>query len=152
MPGFNYARMQGTATRLLQRFAQGTITLTRVTPGAPDPATPWLPGEPTTTEYDLDATVSAITSDQASAKWIDGTTIVSSDMVVTCSVPAVGPRMSDYVEIDGVVQVIKKIVAIPAAGTPVVFKLVVGGGEAIEDVGPMLDFSVIANSQYVPLV
>lgn len=81
---FDYGRMQGTASRLMQRFNQGTVTLTKATPGEPDPETPWMPGEPTETVYVLDATVSAITG--ANAKYIDGTVITASDLVVTCGV------------------------------------------------------------------
>lgn len=127
MAGFDYARMQATASRLLNRFAQGAITLTRTTAGASDPETPWIPGTPTTATYDLDATVAAVTVDQANAKYIDGTVITSADLVVTCAVPAVVPQLTDTVTIDGAVRTIKKIVRLPAAGTVVAFKLFVQG-------------------------
>ena len=46
MAGFDYGRMAGVATRLLTRFNQGVITLTKAPP-APG-ADPWTPGAPTT--------------------------------------------------------------------------------------------------------
>lgn len=127
MAGFDYGLMQKTATRLMQRFKQGTVILTRITPGTPDPETPWLPATPTTASHTLNATVAAVTVDQANAKYIDGTTITSADLVVTCAVPAVVPLMSDTLSIDGVVRTIKKIVQLPAAGVAVAYKLFVQG-------------------------
>lgn len=127
MPGFDYGKMQATASRLLDRFAQGAVQLTRMVPGEPDPETPWIPAEPTVTTYDLDATVAAVTVDQANAKYIDGTTITTADLVVTCAVPEVTPEMTDTLSIDSAVRTIKKIVQLPAAGTPVAFKLFVQG-------------------------
>lgn len=157
MAGFDYGRMQKTATRLLTRFAQGIITLTRVTPGTPDPETPWLPADPSVTTYELQATVAAVTLDQANAKYIDGTVITSSDLVVTCAAPPVRPQLGFFVNIGGVAQVIKKIVALPAAGTPVAYKLFVGGGAEPFDAvpptdGPSLVFSIATNSQYIALL
>lgn len=125
MPGFDYARMQKTATRLMERFAQGTVILTCTTPGTPDPETPWLPGEPTTTEYELAATVASITVDQAAAKFIDGTTIKTTDLVVTCAVPEIEPDAGDQLSLDGKPLIVLKVMRIPAAGTAVTFKFIV---------------------------
>jgi len=125
--GFDYSRMTATASRLMSRFAQGSIALTRTTPGEPDPATPWLPGEATTTTYTLDATVAAVTVDQANAKFIDGTTIVMSDLVITSAVPPVAPVMTDTITMDGVAKAIKKIIQLPAAGVAVAYKIFVAG-------------------------
>lgn len=127
MAGFNYAKMQGTASRLMGRFAQGTVTLSRTVPGEPDPETPWIPGEPTATTYTLDATVAAVTVDQANAKFIDGTVITTADLVVTCAVPPVKPEMTDSLLIDGDERAMKKIVQLPSAGVPVAYKLFVQG-------------------------
>lgn len=135
MARFDYARMQGTASRLLNRFAQGTVSLTRTTPGSSSPATPWIPGEPTVETYTLDATVSAIMADQANAKFIDGTTITASDLVVTCAVPPITPDAGDTVTIDGAAHTVLKVIQLPAAGTPVAFKLIVSGGGMPEEPG-----------------
>lgn len=106
---------------------QGTVVLHRVTYAAPDPATPHIPGAETVVSYTLDAIASAVTVDQANAKYIDGTTITSADIVLTCSVPPVVPAMTDTLTIDGQARTIKKIVQVPSAGTPVLFKLFVAG-------------------------
>jgi len=124
---FDYGRMAGTAARLLDRFNQGVITLTR--PGAETAGpNPW---DPPTRDDDqifvLAATVAAVTVDQANAKYIDGTVITTADLVITCAVPPVLPAMTDIVSVDGQVRAIKKIVQVPAAGVPVAFKLFVQG-------------------------
>lgn len=127
MAGFDYGRMQKTATRLMERFKQGTVTITRVTPGTPDPSTPWLPVAGTPVSYDLSATVSAITVDQATSKFIDGTTIKATDLVVTCAVPPIEPDAGDSVALDGKPLIVLKVLRLPAAGTAVAFKFIVKG-------------------------
>lgn len=115
------------ASPILAEFKQGTVTLTRSTPGTPNPDEPWVPVAPTTVVYTLDAVVSAVTVDQAAAKYIDGTLITAGDLVVTLAVPAVVPQMSDTLALDGEVHSIKKIVPIPAVGTVVAYKIFVQG-------------------------
>lgn len=125
MAGFNYGRMQATATRLLGRFDQGTIQLVRTTTATPDPATPWVPGTPTTATYDLAAAVAAVTDDQAASKLVDGTSILASDLVVTCAVPPIEPLAGDTVTIDGASTTVMKVIRIPGAGVAVAYKLIV---------------------------
>jgi hypothetical protein len=84
-----------------------------------------VPGEPVV--HTLKAAVAAVTVDQANAKYIDGTTITTADLVVTCAVPPVEPEMTDTLTLDGEVRTIKKIVQLPAAGVAVAFKLFVQG-------------------------
>lgn len=129
MAQFDYSRMQGTASRLMTRFKQGTVTLSRLvdTETPVDADAPWLGFTKTTTVYTLAATVAAVSGDQANAKFIDGTVITAADLVVTCAVPAITPAMSDKLAIDGVVRTIKKIVQVPAAGTAVAYKLFIAG-------------------------
>jgi len=122
MARFDYARMQQTATRLLDRFQQGVVQLVRVTPGAPDPATPWEPGAPTQTTYPLDATVSRV-----SEKYVDGTLIVATDNQVMFAVPEVAPSLADKLVIDGSVQVMKDLRPIPGAGVTVAYIAFVAG-------------------------
>lgn len=122
-----YAEMAGVATELLTEFKQGVVTLMRTVYAEPDPTTPWIPGETTEQSHDLKATVAAVTVDQANAQYIDGTTITTADLVVTCAVPPVEPAMTDTLTIDGEVRQMKKIVQVPAAGVPIVFKLFVAG-------------------------
>lgn len=132
MAGFDYGRMQATATRLLTRFNQGVVTLTRLTQIPPEHE--WEPPIEASAEYTLQATVASITVDQASAKYIDGTLIVATDLVVTCAAPLrlaqmpdTEPMMTDIVSIDGRARTLKKIVQVPAAGVVVAFKVFVSG-------------------------
>jgi hypothetical protein len=121
MAGFDYARMQGTATRLMDRFKQGVVVLRRSAPGTPDPSTPWLPGAPVVTEYPLKAAVRGV-----SQQYVNGTTILTSDEQVTCAVPSVTPDMAtDALVIDGVAVTVLKNQPIPAAGTPVAYLFVI---------------------------
>lgn len=122
MTGFDYDRMQGTATRLMKRFKQGVVSLKRTTPGEPDPATPWIPGVPTVTTYPLDATVRRVEQ-----KYVDGTLIVATDNQVTFAVPAVEPAMTDVLVIDGSEHVMKDLRPLPAAGTAVAYIAFVAG-------------------------
>lgn len=122
MPGFDYARMQATASRLLSRFAQGAVTLTRTIPGEPDPETPWIPGEPTVTTYTLDATVRGVAKE-----FIDGTTILATDLEVTAAALGTDPGPGDTLAIDGQTVTIIKQMRVPAAGTLVCWKWIVRG-------------------------
>lgn len=127
MAGFDYGKMQGTATRLLDRFNQGLIVLTRAGKPGPPP-NEWTPGEPGEDQvFKLKATVAAVTVDQANAKYIDGTVITTADLVVTLAVPPVVPAMTDAMTIEGVAKTIEKIVQLPSAGVPVAFKIFVQG-------------------------
>lgn len=107
---------------------QGTITLTRTTTGTPDPATPWIPGTPTTAVYTLSARVDGVLANQ-----LDGKTILATDLVVIASPQATlsgspvdfVPRMSDTLAIDGAAKVIKRIDAVPAAGPAARFNIFV---------------------------
>ena len=127
-----YTRTQGTASRLLGKFAQGTVTLTRSTPGTPDPETPWEPAEPTTVSYTLSATVKGVSSE-----YVDGTVILATDLEVTAAVLAtdengaevsIDPDMStDALSIDGQAVTIVRDVSVPAAGTEVALRWIVRG-------------------------
>ena len=123
MAGFDYGRMAKTADRLLGRFQQGIVTLVRPGTSTPGP-NPWDPPvESPPATYTLKATVAAVTVDQANAKYIDGTLITTADLVATIAVPPVTPQMTDLITIDGVPIAMKKIIQVPSAGVPVVFKL-----------------------------
>lgn len=134
MASFDYGRMQGTATRLMKRFAQGSVQLKRVTTADPDPATPWIPGAETTTLYDLSATVKRV--DQ---RYENGVLIVQTGDIVTFAVTArlieqggvpvdppqtvsIEAAMSDTLIIDGVERVMTSLRPTPAAGAVVAWK------------------------------
>lgn len=122
MSGFDYSRMAGTATRLMERFQQGAVVLTRAETEEPDPATPWEPGAATETTFALKATVKGV-SDQ----YVDGTTILATDLEVTCAVFGAAPLPSDKLTIDGRPVTVVRVMTVPAAGTPVAHKFIVRG-------------------------
>lgn len=118
-----YSEMQGVASEVLAEFKQGTVVLRRTVPGASDPSTPWIPGDPVVTDYTLDAVVSGVAQE-----YENGTTIVGTDLQVTCAVPAVMPDMTtDTLLVDGVAVVVIKNMPIPEAGTPVAYRFIVKG-------------------------
>lgn len=116
-----YDEMREVADDLLgpsSEFAQGVLLLRRLTPGTG----PVLnPGDPTPTDYPLSGTVAGVGKEH-----VDGTLILASDLVATVAVPAVEPRMSDKVLVDGREHSIRRINRIPKAGTAVAFELFIG--------------------------
>jgi hypothetical protein len=120
MAGFDYGRMQATATRLLDRFNQGNIVLTK-TVTAPGP-NEWTPGTQTETSYRLKATAKGV-----SAEYIDGTTIVATDLEITAAAFGAEPDMADTLTIDGKAVQVLRIIRLPAAGTLVAWKLIARG-------------------------
>lgn len=123
-----YAAKRGRVARIIGKWKTGTITLTRRTPGTPDPSTPWIPGAPTTAVYTLAARVDGVAADH-----VDGTTILATDLMVIASPKAslagaevdVVPLISDTLSIDGDDKTIKKIEAVPAAGAAVRYHIFV---------------------------
>lgn len=123
-----YAPKRARVAALIKRWSTGTITLTRTTPGMPDPSTPWIPGTSTTTVYTLDAR-----ADGVSADYVDEVTILTSDLMVVVSPRArlagvtvdIVPQITDTLTIDGAVKAIKKIEAVPAAGLAARFHIFV---------------------------
>jgi hypothetical protein len=115
-----YDDMADVASSVLAEFKQGVVTLTHSVPGTPDPETPWIPADPTETTYTLDAVVSPV-----GEQFIDGTTILASDEMVSAAPFGVEPEPGDTLSIDGVTVTIIKQMRIPSAGTVVVWKWVV---------------------------
>ncbi|MGX9120330.1 hypothetical protein ACWTU6_27245 [Mesorhizobium sp. BHbsci] len=105
------------ATEMLGEFKQGVVSLERVTTADSDPATPWIPGEATTTVYPLDAVVKRVHQ-----RYENGVLIVETGDLVTFAVPAVAPSLTDKLIIDGAERAITNLTPIPAAGTIVAWK------------------------------
>lgn len=122
MAGFDYGRMAKTADRLLGRFSQGVITLTR--PGSTTPGpNPWDPPvESPPVEYTLKAVAKGV-----SKEFIDGTTIVATDLEITAAVFGADPDPADVLAIDGKAVTVLRIIRLPAAGVLVAWKFVVRG-------------------------
>ena len=116
-----YTELQGVAAEILDEFSQGTIVLTRITPGTPDPATPWIPVVDTTTDFTLKATVRGVSQNET------GNLILETDEVVVSSADIVTPILSDTITVDGKPRALKKIRPVPAAGTPVAFNIFIAG-------------------------
>ena len=117
-----YTELQATAAGILGEFSQGTVILTRITPGVVDPETPWVPVADSTTDYTLKATVRGVSKDH-----IDGTLILASDEIVTCSADIIEPIMSDTLTVDGKTRAIKMIRANPSAGIAVAYSIFIAG-------------------------
>lgn len=130
--GFYEEMRDEVATPLLEEFAQGAVILTK--PGETVPGeNPWDPpveGEPVV--YTLDATVKGV-----SQKYIDGTTVLATDLEVLVSTVgrdasgnpvAIDPDFgADTLTIDGQVMTLVRDLSVPAAGTKVVLKYIVRG-------------------------
>ena len=115
-----YDRARQTASKLFARFGQGDVSLQRDVPGEGGDA--WNPPSAVLVTHGLDATVSGVT-----ARYVDGTLVTASDLMVRCAVPEVEPRLTDRVMIDGTPRAILKIQPIPAAGTPAAYLIFVKG-------------------------
>ena len=126
--GDPYAFARGRVAKQLARRKNCIVTLTRATRAAPDPETPYIPGAPTLSIYDLDAYVTGV-----AAQYVDGTTILVSDLMVVVSPRArlagadvdVVPQMDDVLTIDGRQYAIKAIKPAPAAGPAAIFRIFV---------------------------
>ncbi len=124
-----YASKRARVAAKIKLWSTGTVTLTRSTPGTPDPSTPWIPGTPTTATYTLDARVDGVI-----AEYVNDTTILATDEMVIASPKArdadgnvvdLEPRQSDTLAVDGAARVIKQIKAVPASGQAAMFHIIV---------------------------
>ena len=122
MAGFDYARMQATATRLLERFNQGEIILTK--PGSTTPpAQPW---EPPIVVAPASFTLKA-TAKGVSKEFSNGTTILATDIEITAAEFGAEPDPADGLTVDSKAVTVLKIIRLPAAGTLVAWKFIVRG-------------------------
>lgn len=116
MASFDYGRMQATATRLLDRFAQGSVSLKRITTTAGP--NPWDPPTETAVTYELKATVRRLHQ-----RYENGVLLVETGDLVTFAVPAgVVPALTDRLVIDGAERAITNLTPLPGAGTVVAWK------------------------------
>ena len=114
-----YQRSQATASRLLSQFSQGVVTYqARVRTGGPDYAP-----EYDTVNAPLDAAVKGV-----GQMFKDSSLINESDLLVTCAVFDYTPTTEGTVIIDELNYSIVQVTQVPAAGTPVAWKIVVRRG------------------------
>lgn len=124
-----YSPKRARVARMLSRWNTGTVTLTRSTPGTPDPTEPWVPGVPTLTVYALDARVNGVSQEypgQVTVAGADQVVIASPKARVDGAVVDLAPRMTDELKIDGARKVIKKIEPVPSAGPAARFHIYIG--------------------------
>ena len=110
-----YTRLQSTATKLLDKYAQGTISHIR-------------DGEPTGPSYDPTPGVPVVTPVTAtikgmSARYVQDGFISMQDLELFCSVFGFDPVQSDRFSIDGRELQVIMVEPIPAAGTTVAWRV-----------------------------
>ena len=112
-----YSQMQGVASQLLGQFKQGVIVYNQ--PGevtGPE----WNPTVGEDIPHTLDATANGV-----SQEYVDGTSVLMTDKEVTAAVFGVTPTTSGTLSIDSQVMQIIRVWQVPAAGTPVAWKMIV---------------------------
>lgn len=113
-----YDEMRAVAAEMLSEFNQAVIKLVVKTAGA---GRPFNPGTPTGVETLLKGVATGVPR-----KYINGTTIVGTELKVTTDViDGVIPTMSDRISIDGKEHRIITMDHKPSIGTPVVWVFVV---------------------------
>ena len=117
-------RGQKLAKRLLTKESMGTIVLTRITQGVPDPAKPWEPVTPIKQTEKLDGAVKGVSSQLVGTE-AGSAVILASDREAICTVPKMSYKAGDMLSIDGVDCVILAAMPIPAAGATVALRFIV---------------------------
>lgn len=119
---FDYTKTADTALRLLTRFGQ-SVTLTRATTGAYDPA---LSAAPVTEKKETRKAVlldyDRINFGQALQ---DGTRIQMGDRRCLMGADGSEPTTLDYITVGGVKYPIKVVKALNPAGTPVLYDMLI---------------------------
>ncbi len=114
-----YDDMRGVASELFAEFKQGTVQYVPIvtTPGT-------SPDEPGSSGKGTPVTINA-TARPVSIKYVNGTTVVASDIQVAMPNDGTTPEMEGYMRIDGSDYKIIGIMPRPAAGTPVSWTVIV---------------------------
>lgn len=110
-----YRELQGVTRDVLKEFTQGTITYMHSTPGA-GPADD--PGPATLTPYPYDGVARGV-----KFKFIDGTTIIASDLQTTMPAIDVEPDIKGHVIADSIRYKIIRVDRIPSIGDVVAYRL-----------------------------
>lgn len=114
----NYTQRQARAKRQFKRYEQGVLLY--VAPGS-ESGDPWNPTTGSPTNHPVEGVVTGV-----SQEFVDGTYIIASDLQATVSVFDVEPTVEGLFKIDGKDHQIKKVNQMPAAGTPVAWRIIVG--------------------------
>ena len=126
-----YTQMAAVAAQMLAPtsqggLGQGQIVLTHSVPGAPNPATPWEPVEPTVTTETLKGAARGVDARLVGTE-VGGTVVLASDKQVTCAPPAIAYMAGDTLTIDGKPVNILSVERIPAAGIAAAVKFIIRG-------------------------
>jgi hypothetical protein len=113
-----YERMQSTASGLLKKYGQGVVEIGRSVPvpGVQDWDAPAI-----TTSY---TTINAIVKG-VSREYVDGSTVLSTDLMVIADLAGYDPLPGDLMQIDGVSVAVIKQIPIPAAGIIAAWRFIV---------------------------
>lgn len=111
-----YTGLQGTASRLLGQFKQGTIIYRK--PGTTSGPV-FNPVITDPVDHVLDATAKGV-----SQEYVDGTQVLATDKEITSAVFGVTPDASGEIVVDGQVLQIVRLWQVPAAGVPVAWKFI----------------------------
>jgi hypothetical protein len=116
----DYERLKKTHDRLAARFNQGLVTITTTT--TTEGPNPWDPPVIVTTETPVNAVVRGV-----SEEYVDGSSIVASDLQVQIAAMDGAPEVGDTIKIDGRSVAVLAIKPIPGAGPAVAIRLIVRG-------------------------
>lgn len=97
-------------------LGQGTLALTSITPGTPDPAKPWEPVTPQTTTQTLRGAVKGVSSELVGVA-AGETVIVATDREAITEVPSIAYKSGDLFSVDGKEVRVIAVQPLPAAGT-----------------------------------
>lgn len=104
------------APTIVGGLGQGTLVLTSITPGTPDPLEPWKPVTPQTTTQTLRGAVKGVSSKLIGVE-VGGTVIVSTDREAITEVPNIAYKAGDLFSVDGKEVRVISVQPIPSAGT-----------------------------------
>lgn len=114
-----YQELQGLARELLDEFSQGTITFIQVTPGNGPKQNP---GPPVETPHPFEGVMRGV-----KFRYIDGTTIVATDLQCTMPAGIVEPKLPGFILADGVKYKVIKVDRKPSIGVAVAYTIIVKG-------------------------
>ena len=110
-----YQEMQDVATDVLTEFDQG-VTLVQVTKGA---GPSYDPGADSEVDVVIPGTASGV-----SKKYVNGDSILESDLQAVIAASVAVPTMNDKLKINSDTKKIISIKAVPAAGIPAVYVVI----------------------------
>ncbi len=126
-----YAEMAAMTRELLAPtsqggLGQGVITLTRSTPGIPDPEASWEPVEPITQTITIKGAVRGVSKELIGTE-VGGAVILASDRQAICEVPSIEYTAGDVLSVDGKPVHVINVQNIPAAGLTSAVRFIIRG-------------------------